>query len=127
MTKSAENSQPKSRQGYMDATDFFHELGEALGGNIIYSSIEDLLENKPCAKECGVVKVGVEFLETILDPNFGRGISFKDAEDKTPEYIESMHISIAHWRSQAKKLQEHAQRYLDRAMATERELGSDRV
>jgi len=38
-TKSAENSQPKSRQGYMDATDFFHELGEALGGNTMYSKL----------------------------------------------------------------------------------------
>ena len=38
----------KGRVGWMDAVDFQHELGEALGGNTIYPSEEDLRKNKSC-------------------------------------------------------------------------------
>ena len=48
------------RYGYMDHTDFYWEVGEARGGNTIYSSIKDLLKNQPCAKECGIVRVRIE-------------------------------------------------------------------
>jgi len=55
----------ETRIAYMDLTDFVWELGEAKGGNDIYASVKDLLENKPCANECGYVKVKV-LLEKVL-------------------------------------------------------------
>lgn len=53
--------------GYMDKTDFDHELGNALGGNEIYRSIEDLKRHKRCATECGIVKVEVTLLEVVQE------------------------------------------------------------
>jgi len=55
--------------GYIDQTDFRHELGESNGGVTIYSSVEDTLKCCPCAKECGVVKVLIELSEVVLPRN----------------------------------------------------------
>lgn len=57
--------QKDSRIGYMCKVDFMWELGEAMGGNEIYASIEDLKENRPCVEECGIVKVEINLLEDI--------------------------------------------------------------
>jgi len=46
--------------GYMCKTDYEHELGSAVGGVIVYSSIEDLKEHKKCWQDCGIVEVLVE-------------------------------------------------------------------
>ncbi|MTH96538.1 hypothetical protein [Roseibium sp. RKSG952] len=57
-------------EGYMCKTDFDCELGRAKGGNPVYPSIEDLKESRSCWNECGIVKVRVEHVETILEDNF---------------------------------------------------------
>lgn len=46
--------------------DFDHELGKAPGGNPVYPDIEDLKENHACWKSCGIVKVSVSYVETIV-------------------------------------------------------------
>ena len=49
--------------GYMCKTDFNYELGEALGGTEIYCSIEDIKRCRPCAEQCGIVKVEIKIVE----------------------------------------------------------------
>ena len=56
------NNEP--RYGYMCSITFDHELGEALGGSIIYPSIEDLKDNH-IFTSCGITKVRIEFEEEI--------------------------------------------------------------
>ncbi len=41
----------------MCKVDWDWELGEALGGTDTYCSLEDILEERECAKTCGVVKI----------------------------------------------------------------------
>ena len=41
----------EDRYGYMRKVDFDYEVGEALGGNKIYPSLEDLKENHTCWEE----------------------------------------------------------------------------
>ena len=43
--------------GWMCAIDFSCELGEALGGNTIYPSLEDLQKNHECLEHCGFEEV----------------------------------------------------------------------
>jgi len=56
--------------GYMCKVDYDYELGVALGGNDIFSSIEDLKRHRTCVKECGIVKVGIEELEVVQKQDF---------------------------------------------------------
>ena len=57
--------------GYMDKVDFDYELGTAGGGNVVYASIEDLIEHEPCAAtECGIVEVEVRLKEVIKKDDF---------------------------------------------------------
>lgn len=60
---------PTKHTGFMCATDFRHELGE---GPIceVYSSIEQLEEDRSCVKECGIVEVQVKLIKYIKDSNF---------------------------------------------------------
>ena len=51
--------------GYMDKVDFDHELGAASGGNKVYSSVDDLKHQKPCTKDCGIVKVEIRCVEVV--------------------------------------------------------------
>lgn len=63
----------KSKQfeyGYMDKTDFEHEVGAALGGNRIFPSIADLVANKKCVTSCGIVRVKVELDEVLLGSDY---------------------------------------------------------
>lgn len=59
--------------GYMCKTDFDHELGYASGGNVVYPSLEDLKNRRTCWSGCGVVKVNVQYIETVVeeDDTFG--------------------------------------------------------
>lgn len=54
----------------MDKVDFDYEIGEALGGNQLFSSEEDLRKRKTCTASCGVVKVEVKLIEVIQDSCF---------------------------------------------------------
>ena len=57
----------KSRVGYMCQVDFDWELGEALGGTKIYSSVDDLKYERPCVSNCGIVKVVITFEECVQE------------------------------------------------------------
>lgn len=62
------SSEPKF--GYMCKVDFDFEVGEALGGNTVYSSIKDLKRHRKCVETCGIVKVKVELEEVVQYSNW---------------------------------------------------------
>lgn len=51
--------------GYMCKVDFDHEVGYAMGGNIIYPSAEDCVEWRKCTDSCGLVKVQLKYIATV--------------------------------------------------------------
>lgn len=59
----------KTREGYMCATDFDFELGVNMTGPDtypkIYPSLEEIKRHRKCVEECGIVKVKIEFMETV--------------------------------------------------------------
>jgi hypothetical protein len=55
------------RYAYCCKIDFVHEIGEALGGNKLFPSVKDLLENHKCAKHCGIVRVKVTIDEVVTE------------------------------------------------------------
>lgn len=55
----------------MDYTDYLHELESALGGNKIYPSIEDLMENEKCISTCGAVRVKIVLEEVLIGSRYG--------------------------------------------------------
>ena len=56
---------PSDEVYYMCKTDFEFELGYAAGGNIVYSSVEDLKYCRPCVECCGIVAVKIEYAYTV--------------------------------------------------------------
>ena len=63
-----------SATGYMCMIDFEDELGRAAGGNRVYSSVEDLKKNHDCWESCGIVKVRVEYVSTIVEQDLWKGV-----------------------------------------------------
>jgi hypothetical protein len=49
-------------------------LGRAKGGNPVYSSVDDLKANHDCWESCGIVKVRVEYLSTIVEQDLWKGV-----------------------------------------------------
>ena len=64
----------QSVTGYMCMIDFEDELGRAAGGNRVYSSVEDLKKNHDCWESCGIVKVRVEYVSTIVEQDLWKGV-----------------------------------------------------
>lgn len=95
------SEKPYSREVYMDLVDFFHELGDAKGGNTVHPSIRDLRERHPCCRECGIVKVKVEHIETVQDPNYKL-----DKARTARDWEEYKQTTIAHYKEQQKYFQE---------------------
>lgn len=56
--------------GYMCGVDWDCEIGNALGGNIIYCSEADLIENKRCTDQCGIVEVEIRLKRRIKESDF---------------------------------------------------------
>ncbi len=56
--------------GYMCGVDWDHELGEALGGNVVYPSESDLIANKHCTDECGIVEVEIRLKRRVKESDF---------------------------------------------------------
>lgn len=112
----------KPKYGYIDATDFYHELGEAAGGVTIYASVNDTLENCWCAKECGVLKVKVSFEEIALKGKEELQ-TWEDMQEKSPRYVARERLRIAHKRAYAEKLKKRAEFVLALADKSEKELG----
>ncbi len=65
------------RRGFMCATDFYHEIGEAWGGSTIYSSLRDIKSHQSCWKQCGIVEVKITMERVVVKENF------KDMSDKS--------------------------------------------
>jgi len=53
------------RVGYMCKVDYDWELGEALGGSVVYPSIKDLQRKEKAHDHCGIVKVKVTLEEVV--------------------------------------------------------------
>ena len=45
------------KNGYMCRTDFFDEVGRAPSTGPVYASVAALMKDKPCATECGWVRI----------------------------------------------------------------------
>jgi hypothetical protein len=56
--------------GFMCKVDWDHELGAALGGNTVFASEADLIANKKCTDECGIVEVEVRLKRVIRESDF---------------------------------------------------------
>lgn len=59
--------------GYMCAVDFEWELDEDASqpnGVQVYTSLEELRENRKCVNTCGIVKVKIILEETIQESNY---------------------------------------------------------
>ena len=56
--------------GFMCKVDWDYELGAALGGNNIFASEADLIANKKCTDECGIVEVEVRLKRVISESDF---------------------------------------------------------
>lgn len=52
-------------RGFMCKTDFLYELGNAVGGETVYASVEDLKARRPCAEGCGIVEVEVRLVRVV--------------------------------------------------------------
>ena len=65
-------SDEKREVGYMCGVDWQHELGHAMGGNVVYPSVEDLKANRKCVRSCGIVKVEVKLVEWVQDQDFSK-------------------------------------------------------
>lgn len=59
----------KEEIGYMCLTDYLHELGCIKC--TVFGSLEELKEEKPCVKNCGIMKVKVSQVEVIQKCNWG--------------------------------------------------------
>ena len=61
----------KYKIAYMCKTDSMYELGEALGGVLLYPSIKDLKKRRSCVRpesgSCGIVKVKVIIEEVVYE------------------------------------------------------------
>lgn len=53
--------------GYMCKVDFDYEVGNAMGGNVIYPSETDLRRNRKCVEGCGIVEVMVSQIRVVQE------------------------------------------------------------
>lgn len=92
----------RPRYGYMCAVDFDHELGEAAGGNMIYPSEKSAIDNSPCVKSCGLVKVEVSKVKTLISSTFDDAKTAKEWDEyyKTDEYKQYLLERMDHLREQ---------------------------
>ena len=51
---------------YMDKADWEAEAGYCPNGNEIFYTVEQLLENRPCAEFCGVVEVEITLKRVVI-------------------------------------------------------------
>lgn len=95
------------REGYMDASDYYYELGEASGGNVVFPSLDDLLLNFHCAKSCGVVKVQVRKLVEVLPGEGFETTSFtiEEMENGTEKYLAYKREYRKHLEEKKKRLE----------------------
>ena len=90
----------KPKYGFICPTDFYHELGEASGGVIIYPSVKDMLRLSGCAESCGIFKVEVSYVDTALEGK-EEYVYSTDIDNLTPEYVSYERRRIKHYREKA--------------------------
>src|SRR5665213_522809 len=97
----------KSVEVFMDGVDFQHEIGHASGGNKVYASLGDLLENNPCAKSCGAVKVKVEFVEWVMEQNWNNTelTEYSAEEIEKDRDLQMLEGAMAHLKYLTEKLE----------------------
>ena len=81
--------------GYMDGTDFETERAQPPTGNTIYSSPEDVLKDRKCAQECGVVEVEVTLVRWVREPMRGPGITPEQFEENRAKRRAELEAEIA--------------------------------
>jgi len=52
-------------KAYMCKTDFDYHIPDDINGVDIYFSKQDLINNRPCVKDCGIVEIEVSFSKVI--------------------------------------------------------------
>jgi hypothetical protein len=57
----------ETRIGYMCQTDFEHELGKAVRGNLVYPSVAALKQSRNCVDECGIVEVEIRLRQVVQE------------------------------------------------------------
>ena len=58
-----------SKYVYICGVDWQHELGEVPDFTKVYSSVDDLKNQRTCWKQCGIVKIKVELVEWVIEQN----------------------------------------------------------
>lgn len=107
----AKKKKKKSITGYMDATDYWHELGEASGGNVVYATQADLLKHQPCAKNCGIVEIETHYAKLVSLPSYQLGANYTLSDYETVAGRRKLikgHLLVAkrHQRALEKKLRQ---------------------
>jgi len=74
---------PEPRYGFMCLTDWQWELGEALGGNMVYPDLKDLKKHRVCVEDCGIVRVKIVLDKVIRDRKPFRGKKNGKTKTKT--------------------------------------------
>ena len=92
--------------GYMDYTDFRHELGSAPGGSRVYASVEDTLRHSFCAKKCGIAKVQVEFVSWEMPTDFSKPLNTEEhALENAKKNLENAKSLVAYLEQHIKELE----------------------
>lgn len=60
----------KPKRGFMCTVDFHHELGSAFGGTKIYPDEENLIMNRPCVDQCGIVEVEISIVRVVKESDY---------------------------------------------------------
>lgn len=113
--------------GYIDATDFRYELGEAAGGTVIYGSKADLLRCEPCAVECGIIKVKVSFESVVLGEKRDKSYTTLEQMNKPSRQIKMKREHIRAMQLHTGQLLMWVENYKDRIAKLENEIDQLRI
>ena len=64
---------------YVDAVDFYHEIGEgnAPGPHYIYNTLEEIKKKQPCVEGCGVIKARLVKQKVVLKGSYNSQIEHR--------------------------------------------------
>jgi hypothetical protein len=62
----------EERVAYMDGVEWQHHVEHDADGTHLYPSVESVLLNNSCARQCGVVRVAIRELDWPIEQNFNR-------------------------------------------------------
>ena len=76
------NEKDGSIHGYMCKIDWDHELGNAMDGNRVYATLEDLIREHDCWESCGIVRVKVTLSEVLVETDLTFGEDDENSNTK---------------------------------------------